>query len=417
MIKVFKFGGASVRDAAAIENLYNIVSCESGCVVAVISALGKTTNLLEEVHLSWRVGDDSFLEKYNALTRYHLEIASQLLGPDSEPVKAIGNLMDESGRVLISRRPGKFDIDYDFIVSQGEVWSTMIVESYLKSRGLNSRWVDIRRVIVTDNRHRDADVIWEASAIAALREFRNGGADIYVTQGFIGATAEGLPTTLGREGSDYTAALLANMLDAEKVVVWKDVPGVMTADPKWMPSAVTLDRLSYNEAVEMTFSGARVIHPKTIKPLHNKNIPMEVRSFIDPMAAGTLISCEASQSPLPPVYVKKEKQILISVIPKDLSFVMGDIIAGLFHTLADKGLKVNLVQTGAVSINICADNEEHIISPVLERLASDFSILYNDSAEMITVRHHTPAAVEMVTAGREVLLSQTTRNSVRVVVR
>jgi len=406
-----------VRDAAGIENLYNIVSPESGTVVAVISALGKTTNMLEEIHQAWRGGDGSFREKYDALAGYHLEIASQLLGTDSEPVKAIKDLLEASGGALVSRMPDKFDSDYDMIVSQGEVWSTMIVESYLRSRGLNTRWVDIRRVILTDNRHRDAGVIWEASASAVLREFTNGGADIYVTQGFIGATAEGAPTTLGREGSDYTAALLANMLDAEKVVVWKDVAGVMNADPKWMPSAITLGRLSYNEAVEMTFSGAKVIHPKTIKPLHNKKIPMEVRSFIDPSATGTLISSEAPQWPLPPVFVKKEKQILISVMPKDLSFVMGDILAGLFHTLADNGVKVNLVQTGAVSINICADNEEPVISSVLERLASDFSILYNDSAEMITVRHHTPGAVEMVTAGREVLLSQTTRNSVRLVVR
>ncbi len=417
MIKVFKFGGASVRDAAGIENLCSIISRESGSIVVVVSALGKTTNVLEEIHLAWTGGDGSFRERYDALAGYHLEIASQLLGADAEPVKAIRDLFEASGGALASRRPGKFDSDYDMIVSQGEVWSTMIVESYLNSRGLNTRWVDIRKVILTDNRHRDANVMWEASASAALREFTNGGADIYVTQGFIGATAEGAPTTLGREGSDYTAALLANMLDAEKVVVWKDVPGVMNADPKWMPSAVTLGHLSYNEAVEMTFSGAKVIHPKTIKPLHNKNIPMEVRSFIDPSAAGTIISSEAPQGTLPPVFVKKENQILISVMPKDLSFVMGDILAGLFHTLADIGVKVNLVQTGAVSINICADNEEPIISSVLEKLASDFSILYNDSAEMITVRHNIPGAVEKVTTGREVLLSQTTRNSVRLVVR
>lgn len=417
MIKVFKFGGASVRDAAGIENLCSIISRESGSIVVVVSALGKTTNVLEEIHLAWTGGDGSFRERYDALAGYHLEIASQLLGADAEPVKAIRDLFEVSGGALASRRPGKFDSDYDMIVSQGEVWSTMIVESYLNSRGLNTRWVDIRKVILTDNRHRDANVMWEASASAALREFTNGGADIYVTQGFIGATDEGAPTTLGREGSDYTAALLANMLDAEKVVVWKDVPGVMNADPKWMPSAVTLGHLSYNEAVEMTFSGAKVIHPKTIKPLHNKNIPMEVRSFIDPSAAGTIISSEAPQGTLPPVFVKKENQILISVMPKDLSFVMGDILAGLFHTLADIGVKVNLVQTGAVSINICADNEEPIISSVLEKLASDFSILYNDSAEMITVRHNIPGAVEKVTTGREVLLSQTTRNSVRLVVR
>jgi aspartate kinase len=303
------------------------------------------------------------------------------------------------------------------IVSMGEVWSTLIVEAYLRMKGLKTEWCDIRKLLKTDNRHREAGIIWEVSLAAVTEALTFNDADIYVTQGFIGATVLGEVTTLGREGSDYTAAVLANMLDAEEVVVWKDVPGIMNADPDWMQEAVTLKHLSYNEAVEMSFSGAKVIHPKTIKPLHNKKIPMHVRSFIDLQAGGTVISEDAPDGPMSTVFVRKEGQILISVLPKDLSFVMGDNLASLFHILASHGVKVSLVQAGAVSINICADHEEPRISNVLEELGKDYTILFNDGAEMLTIRHSSPGAAESITSGKEVLLSQTTRNTVRMVVR
>ena len=417
MMNVFKFGGASVKDAAGIRNLYEIVSGERTYLVVVVSAFGKTTNALEEIHYAWRTGDASFREKYDAAAGYHLSVADELFGEGSEISRSLGGMFGSFYKKLLISAPADFDHDYDMIVSMGEVWSTMIVEGYLRMRGLKTKWCDIRKLLKTDNRYREAGIIWEASRAAVTEAFTFKDADIYVTQGFIGATASGEVTTLGREGSDYTAAVLANMLDAGEVVVWKDVPGIMNADPDWMPSAVTLEHLSYNEAVEMSFSGAKVIHPKTIKPLHNKKIPMHVRSFIDPDAGGTVISEDAPDGPMSTVFVRKEGQILISLLPKDLSFVMGDNLASLFHILASHRVKVSLVQAGAVSINICADHEEPRISNVLEELRNDYTILFNGGAEMLTVRHSSPGAAESVTGGKEVLLSQTTRNTVRMVVR
>ncbi|MCU0460345.1 MAG: aspartate kinase, partial [Bacteroidales bacterium] len=351
------------------------------------------------------------------ISGYHLLIAEQLFGQGAPEYQKVKSIFSDFGRFLQEKEPGNFDHDYDMIVSNGEIWSTFIVEAYLRSRGLNSSWVDARKILITDDRHRDAGIIWDKSVkeVQEYLDFRS--ADLYVTQGFIGGTEMGETTTLGREGSDYSAALIANMLDASNVVVWKDVPGIMNADPDWMPSAVTLPHISYHEAVEMTYSGAKVIHPKTIKPLHNKKIPMFVKSFADRGAAGTLISDDAPQGDMCPVFVRKEGQMLLSLIPKDLSFVMGDNLAGLFHILSEAGLKVNLVQTGAVSINICVDHEEPKITEVINELKELYTILYNDGAEMLTVRHCTPEAASLVTGMREVLLSQNTRNTVRLVVR
>jgi aspartate kinase len=417
MMNVFKFGGASVKDAAGIRNLCDIVSGEKNNLVVVVSAFGKTTNALEEIHNAWRTGAKAFREKYDAAAGYHLAVSDELFGKGSEFCRSLSGMFDLFYRKLLNTSPAEFDHDYDMIVSMGEVWSTVVVEAYLQMKGLKSRWCDIRKLLVTDNRHREAGIIWEASREAVKGAFTFNDADIYVTQGFIGATAYGEATTLGREGSDYTAAVLANMLDAGEVVVWKDVPGIMNADPDWMQAAVTLKHLSYNEAVEMAFSGAKVIHPKTIKPLHNKKIPMHVRSFADPGAAGTVISEDAPDGPMSTVFVRKEGQILISVLPKDFSFVMGDNLASLFHILASHGVRVSLVQAGAVSINICADSQEPKISNVMEELRKDYTILFNDGAELLTIRHSVPGAVESVTDGKEILLSQSTRNTVRMVVR
>ncbi|TFH47291.1 MAG: aspartate kinase [Bacteroidia bacterium] len=413
---VYKFGGASMKDASGIRNLYDIVSREDKLVI-VVSALGKTTNALEEVLDMWYNNDARFTEKLTAVSEYHLAVTAALFETDADVRQHLALSFSSLSALLGKMKPGDYDHDYDMIVSMGEIWSTMIVEGYLHSRGLKSRWIDIRRLLVTDGRHRDAGINWEISSARMVSAFSFSDVSMYVTQGFIGATADGTVTTLGREGSDYTAALIANMLDAEKVVVWKDVPGIMSADPKWLDSAVTLSRISYNEAVEMTFSGAKVIHPNTIKPLHNKKIPMQVRSFIDHDAPGTIISEEVTQGPACPVFVRKEEQILISVLPKDLSFVMGENLANVFHLFSENGVKVNLVQAGAVSINVCADNEEPKIERVLEELRKDYTILYNEGAVMLTVRHYDDMSLKQITDGMEVLISQTTRNSIRMVVR
>jgi len=417
VMRVFKFGGASVKDADGIINLYNIVKEETDRLVIIISAFGKTTNALERLHLAWRDSDPGFQSLFSEIMEYHLQVAEKLFGKMSPVLEMINCIFLKFNDTLQRVKPDDFDHDYDMIVSNGEVWSTIIVEAYLRSRGLKSCWVDARELIITDGRHRDAGVIWKASQNAVKETIAFNDVDLYVTQGFIGATEEGEATTLGREGSDYSAAIFANILNARDVVVWKDVPGIMNADPDWMPSAVILPHVSYLEAAEMTYSGAKIIHPKTIKPLHNKKIPMLVKSFSDHRGAGTIISDDAPHGEMCPVYVKKEGQILISLIPKDLSFVMGENLSSLFLLIAQSGLKVNLVQTGAVSINICADNEEPKISEVMEEMKQEYSILYNEGVEMLTVRHCTDEAAMMVAGTREVFLSQRTRNTVRMVVR
>ena len=238
-----------------------------------------------------------------------------------------------------------------------------------------------------------------------------------MTQGFIGGTADGNSTTLGREGSDYTAAILANMLDAEYVIFWKDVPGLLNADPKWLNDARKLEEVSYREAVEMTFSGAKVIHPKTIKPLQNKNIPLYVKSFLAPDEEGTIVIAEPTLKKIISVFIKKENQILISILPKDFSFVMSDNLSRIFHTFIMHGIKVNLVEASAVSIDVCVDDDRPKVESLLIDLEAEYSAFYNENVEMLSIRHYTPEAIVRITAGREILLEQRTRSTVRFVVR
>jgi aspartate kinase len=270
---------------------------------------------------------------------------------------------------------------------------------------------------LTDDRFRDANILWSESTNRIRGIFDFTKKRIYVTQGFIGGTVTGQTTTLGREGSDYTAAILANILDAESVVVWKDVPGILNADPKWLPDAQKLDEISYKEAVEMTFSGAKVIHPKTIKPLHNKNIPLHVRSFLVPGEIGTVIKADATLKKIIPVFIKKEDQILISILPKDFSFVIGDNLSRVFHSFMIHGIKVNLVEASAVSIDVCVDDERPKVNALINDLKTEFAAIYNEKVEMLSIRHYTKEALERITNGREILLEQRTRSTVRFVVR
>jgi aspartate kinase len=414
---VYKFGGASVKDAEGIRNLSEIVLKEKENLVIVVSAFGKTTNALERLLKAWYAGDTSYPKELAGIQAYHFSVADQLLRAGNDGKMRLTASFDSlSDKLNISAR-GDYNHDYDMIVSMGEVWSTMVVEAYLKERGFNCCWVDIRRLLLTDDRYRDANIIWPESTARIRGAFSFVKNNIYVTQGFIGCTASGDTTTLGREGSDYSAAVIGNILDAEKVVVWKDVPGIMNADPKWLDGAETLRNISYNEAVEMTFSGAKVIHPKTIKPLHNKNIPMHVRSFVDHDEKGTIISSVSDEGKKVPVFIKKENQILISILPKDLSFVMGENLAGVFHYFEQCGVKVNMVQAGAVSIDVCADDDRPLIEKATRELGKEYRILYNNGVEMLTIRHYQPDSESLITKDAEILISQTTRTSARYVVR
>ena len=416
-MKVYKFGGASVKDPDGIRNLEAIVRKEPGKLVIVVSAFGKTTNALEQVLRAWMAGDENYRNLIDNLYSYHNSVACGLFPGGNSAKGMIDNSFALLREYLESARKEDYDFEYDQIVSYGEIWSTIIVAEYLLKSGLNSEWVDIRGNLITDDRHRDADILWGESTSRIKSVFNFRDRDIYVTQGFIGSTIAGKTTTLGREGSDYTAALLANMLDAEKVVVWKDVPGLLNADPKWLDNTERLEEVSYREAVEMTFSGAKVIHPKTIKPLHNKNIPLHVKSFISPEEEGTMIVPETSFRHGLPVYVKKENQIMISLLPKDFSFAMGENLSRIFYLFVRHGIKVNIVEASAVSIDVCLDDDRIRVESLITDLADEFSAVYNENVEMLSIRHYTPEAIERITSGREILLEQKTRSTVRYVVR
>jgi aspartate kinase len=416
-MKVYKFGGASVKDAAGLRNLTNIVSKESEDLVVVVSAFGKTTNALEEVLRARLNNDDNFKALLDRLQLYHQGVIDELFGQDAGVKGMIDVSFAQLTDFLLKSARKTYDFEYDQIVSYGELWSTIILAEYLIKNNLNVGWIDIRENLFTDDRYRDANVLWSESVKRIQSAFDFEKRKIYVTQGFIGGTASGDTTTLGREGSDYTAAILANMLDASSVTVWKDVSGILNADPKWFPGAIKMDEISYKEAVEMSFSGAKVIHPKTIKPLHNKGIPMYVRSFLSPEDEGTVIKSDATLKRIMPVFIKKESQILISITPKDFSFVMGDNLSRIFHMFITHGIKVNLVEASAVSIDVCIDDERVKVDVLVDDLKTEFATAYNDKVEMLTIRHYTPEALIQITSGREILLEQKTRSTVRFVVR
>lgn len=416
-MKVYKFGGASVKDAAGIRNLAKIVAKEKENLVIVVSAFGKTTNALEKVLKAWLGDDKSYKDHLDNVYSYHASVADELFPAGNSAKGRIDNSFSGLREYLQSNKNSSYDFEYDQVVSYGEIWSTTIVAEYLKKSGLNAEWVDIRNCLLTDDRYRDANILWNESSGLVQAAFDFTKSTIYVTQGFIGATAAGRSTTLGREGSDYTAAIIANMLDAESVTVWKDVPGLLNADPKWLPDASKLEEISYKEAVEITFSGAKVIHPKTIKPLHNKNIPLFVRSFINPDEKGTVVKADAMLKTMMPVFIRKENQIMISILPKDFSFVMGDNLSRIFHTFIRHGIKVNLVEASAVSIDVCVDDERPKIESLLLDLENEYSAFYNENLEMLSIRHYTPEAINRITSGRDIMLEQRTRSTVRFVVR
>ena len=416
-MKVYKFGGASVKDASGVRNLANIVSKEKENLVIVVSAFGKTTNALEKVLKTRLGGDKSYLDQLEEIGKYHQTVCEELFNDKTAALNKMKSSVENLKEFLSSGNKGIYDYEYDQVVSYGEIWSTIIVAEYLKTKIESVEWIDIRNNLVTDNRFRDANILWDESSLRTKTTFNFEDYRIYVTQGFIGGTSGGETTTLGREGSDYTAAILANMLDAERVVFWKDVPGMLNADPKWLTDAYKLDEISYKEAVEMTFSGAKVIHPKTIKPLHNKDIPLNVRSFLHPEERGTIIKADPATGDFLPVYIKKEDQILVSILPKDFSFVIADNLSRIFHIFMTNGIKVNLVEASAISLDVCIDDDRRKVEALLADLKSEFSAVYNENVEMLTIRHYTPVAVNKITEGREILLEQRTRSTVRFVVR
>lgn len=415
---VFKFGGASVKDSNGVKNLLKIINTFSDNIIIVVSALGKTTNKLEEILNLSIENIEECKEKFESLKAYHYDIVKDLFSDSNnllykELKSEFENLNDE----LFEKKHDSCDLKYDQIVSFGEIFSTLIVSAFLNSRQLLNKWVDIRKVFITDDTFREARIDMNLTKTTADGSFDFKNDKVYLTQGFIGGTKNGLSTTLGREGSDYTAAVLANLLDAEKVVVWKDVDGILNADPQYFDATEKLDRISYQEAVELAYFGAKVIHPKTLKPLHNKNIPLFVRSFINPKGVGTEIGCFKQYDQNIPVFVLKKDQMLISLFPKDLSFAIEDELSKVFTYLSEHRINVNLIQNSAISISLCIDNANRKSKQLIERFKEDYKVLYNDQLELLTIRHYSDQAIEKVTKGRKIFIEQRSRHTAHFVIK
>lgn len=416
-MKVFKFGGASLKNAAAIRNLEGILSKYDLPLIVVVSAFGKTTNALEEVVNTKFEDQGDFSLLLKEIFDNHLSVINDLGLKDDEMMGFLQDTYNKVNEYLLYEKASDYDKEYDQVVSAGELWSSRIVSSWLDKQGLECKWIDIRNVLITDSRFRDANILWSESEARVNDVFSDKVKGFYLTQGFIGGTEDGLNTTLGREGSDYTAAVIANMVNASEVQVWKDVPGVLNADPKWLDDAVVLEHLSYKEAVEMSFSGAKVIHPKTIKPLHNKGIPLIVRSFLESDARGTIIIGEEPEHFKLPVFIRKQYQILISILSRDFSFAIGDNISRILGLFYYYGIKANMVQASAVSVAVCADDDGRRIRKLISELEKDYMVIYNTGVEMLTIRQYTPEAIMKVCGNREMLVEQKTRRTVQFVVK
>ncbi len=422
-MKVFKFGGASVKDAAAVENVARILKLyPKQDMVVVISAMAKTTNALEEVLALYRRGDSGLAAMVDEIRAFHEAILVELAIPGDE-VRVIVQQLFEELQSRLEREPSDNpDFDYDQIVSYGELLSTVIVSAYLRACGVAAHWVDARRLVRTDNRYREARVNWSKttelvnSSWTALLEGRKGkGPVVMLTQGFIGHTDEYVTSTLGREGSDFTAAILAYALGAESVSIWKDVPGVLNADPKYFKDAVLLKRISYREAIELAYYGASVIHPKTIKPLQNKGIVLYVRSFLEPQSEGTTIESSTFSDSLVPSFIFKVKQVLISFTPRDFSFVAEDNLSELFRIFAERQIKIHLMQNSAINFSICVDYDDQKLNAVLNDCKVRYEVLYNAPCELVTIRHYDQDTISRLLIGKKVLVEQKSRSTARMV--
>ncbi|WP_421920612.1 aspartate kinase [Marinifilum sp.] len=417
-MNIFKFGGASVNSAEGVKNFVKIVQSFKDETIVVLSAMGKTTNALEQITKDFYEKSDEVEAKFLELELYHLHITNELF-PNKEDVvyKKVNQLFDQLSNYLQKEPTLDYDFDYDQIVSFGELLSTCIVSEYLRLCGLPNIWVDIRTCLKTDNTYREGKIDWELSQKLVPQVFGFNNTFVYVTQGFLGGTITNQTTTLGREGSDYTAAILSYILDVDKLSIWKDVPGIMNADPKWLDDAEKLDRISYQEAIELAFYGAKVIHPKTIQPIKRKKIPLQVRSFINYNEPGTLISTASKQMEQQlPVFIRKQDQVLISIRPVDFSFILEENLSVFFALFAKHRMKVNLTQNSAISFSVCADRSERRLKDLQDEISEHFEVKYNDKVELITIRHHTKEAVDRMTKGREIILEQRSRDTAQFVI-
>ncbi|MCA0431068.1 MAG: aspartate kinase [Bacteroidetes bacterium] len=413
-MQIFKFGGASVKDATSIKNVAEILkNFATEKTIVVISAMGKTTNKLELLAHAYFKNDENTQSILNEIKQYHLEIINELFDNKSNSVfDEVENVFTELMWNIEDPISQNYNFHYDQIVCMGEILSTKIISAYLNHCGISNLWQDARNFIQTDNNYREGKVNYELSQTLVTNNlmplFTNN--TIVVTQGFIGGTSENYTTTLGREGSDYTAALLAFFTNSKHVTIWKDVDGVLNADPKYFKNTSKIDELTYHDAIELTYFGTSVIHPKTIKPLQNKNIPLYVKSFINPQANGTVVKEHVKRVNITS-YIFKDNQILISIQPKDFSFIAEDNMAEIFNAMSKHKVHANMIQNSAISLSLCVDDDINKIEQLLLDLHQQFKVLYNKNVQLMTIRNYNQDIINNLSQGKTILLEQRTRNT------
>ena len=414
-MRIFKFGGASVKDADGIRNVFSVLEkVGHEDTLLVISAMGKTTNALELVIKNYFEKSKELHSSIQEVKKYHNQILLDLFDDEEHEVfYAVNSHFADFEYFIRSNKSPNYNFVYDQVVSYGEIISTTIVSHYFNHAGLKNNWLDVRNFIKTDNTYRDAEVNWEKTQQLIAKGVKKKALNI--TQGFLGSDENNFTTTLGREGSDYTAAIFAYCLNAESVTIWKDVPGVLNADPRYFDNAILLNQISYREAIELAFYGASVIHPKTLQPLQKKEIPLFVKSFVNPLLAGTSVAKGEDLEPKVSCFIVKKDQLLISLSSIDFSFIMEENISEIFALFHQYKIKVNLIQNSAISFSVCVEDKFNNFPELKAILAKKFKVSYNENVSLFTIRHFDDKAAKVVEKGKTVLLKQISRETMQIV--
>jgi aspartate kinase len=414
-MQVFKFGGASVKDANGVKNLVNVLN-KTGYknTLVVVSAMGKTTNALEIVINNYFNNKSELQSSLQEVKKFHNAILLDLFENEQhEAFKKVNKFFNELTAFLDRNKSPDYNFVYDQVIGFGELVSTTIISEYLNEVGLKNNWLDVRDYIKTDNYYRSANVNWDITQEQISKQFKKS--ILNITQGFLGSDSNNFTTTLGREGSDYTAAIFAYCLNAESVTIWKDVPGILNADPRYFENAQLLHKISYREAIELAFYGASVIHPKTLQPLQRKEISLHVKSFLNPENKGTTVCKEIGLDPDIPCFIVKKNQVLISLSSLDFSYIVEDNISEIFKLLHLYKMKVDVIQNSAISFSVCVDNMYQNLDQLLQHLKAKFKVTCNENVSLYTIRHYNEAAITQLEKGKKVLLKQLTQETMQIV--
>ena len=414
-MQVFKFGGASIKDANGVKNLASVLK-KVGFknTLVVVSAMGKTTNAIELVIKNYFENKAELQSSLQDVKKYHNEILLDLFeNVNHQAFKKVNDLFDELNSFLKTNKSPDYNFIYDQTIGFGELVSTTIISEYLNTIGIKNNWIDVRTQIKTDNYYRRANVNWKETQRLISSKFNNSVLNI--TQGFLGSDENNFTTTLGREGSDYTAAIYAYCLNANSVTIWKDVPGVLNADPRYFENAQLLNKISYREAIELAFYGASVIHPKTLQPLQGKEIPLYVKSFLNPEASGTQIGKNVTLDPMTPCFIVKKNQVLISLSSLDFSYIVEENISEIFNLLHTYKMKVDVIQNSAISFSVCVDNMYNNLDKLLQHLKAKFKVSCDENVSLYTIRHYNKSAINQIETGKTVLLKQLTQETLQIV--